>query len=585
MEKVQRKILLEEFRNRFVSESADTPEWGAIAKDVAVDSGETEILEIADRIPIINGVLRYRNMLNLREWIKDMLKDAKLLQLCKRGDVIRFNTVPEFEVEDLCDANVLVSDNSVSIFEACVVESGGTYEMCDEDESGISTYAVIVNREVKFLIDSGITLGTYIFFFFLADEVIAKFKIDDDGEDYSKIFCRMDAFLKFAEKNKMGGDVEPYFDIPIFIESESEDMGLFTSIMPVWEEGKRYYLNDKAMNSEGVVYQLTEGTELEEYAAPAVLHDFIAEQINVGAYILVDDAVPGGIYGDTAHTYVKLINSTYYYVAPYYIGEIDDEHWEKCKGDDTEEVTVCGVTESRILSLKKVKKDYDDNGNQLPFSVLYDMDYKGPGLRLVTTRDSTEENPIYSSAIQFDVGVATNVMRTEEGTYYFNYIEEILTAETITFIYHMGVESPVIDPYSVSATTGIVYTEEYPYEIKEGVFKYSLPNNGDIPEKKFRYEFIDFDNPIKISMDGVPLSDIYGTYTKDAYYAQAAPYMKDEALLGIQEVKGYVGKLIIDRGKSAAFERHNVLGEVSSFEELKNYKNGFFTLRDDENNQ
>ena len=53
----------------------------------------------------------------------------------------------------------------------------------------------------------------------------------------------------------------------------------------------------------------------------------------------------------------------------------------------------------------------------------------------------------------------------------------------------------------------------------------------------------------------------------------------DESVLGIQDIKMDVDAYI-DRNKNntASFERHNILGEVNTFDDLSNYRNNYFNL-------
>ena len=57
------------------------------------------------------------------------------------------------------------------------------------------------------------------------------------------------------------------------------------------------------------------------------------------------------------------------------------------------------------------------------------------------------------------------------------------------------------------------------------------------------------------------------------------PYFKEEALIGIQDLTVDISNLRIERGKAAAWERHSILGEISSFDDLETYRNGFFTMK------
>ena len=59
---------------------------------------------------------------------------------------------------------------------------------------------------------------------------------------------------------------------------------------------------------------------------------------------------------------------------------------------------------------------------------------------------------------------------------------------------------------------------------------------------------------------------------------------KDERTLGLQDIDEKGIDVYVDRGRYAAFENHNILSEVSTFNDLLNYRNNFFklTVNDDD---
>ena len=48
--------------------------------------------------------------------------------------------------------------------------------------------------------------------------------------------------------------------------------------------------------------------------------------------------------------------------------------------------------------------------------------------------------------------------------------------------------------------------------------------------------------------------------------------------IGVVSLPAIESEVNIDRGNSAAFEKHLKLGEVTSFEALENYSNGYFKI-------
>ena len=79
------------------------------------------------------------------------------------------------------------------------------------------------------------------------------------------------------------------------------------------------------------------------------------------------------------------------------------------------------------------------------------------------------------------------------------------------------------------------------------------------------------------------IQDSYSTtieYNTDSYYNNTInlSLFKDDMLIGLHDITLDTGDLTIDRGKSSAFERRTILGEVVTFEDLVNYKNDLFNL-------
>ena len=127
----------------------------------------------------------------------------------------------------------------------------------------------------------------------------------------------------------------------------------------------------------------------------------------------------------------------------------------------------------------------------------------------------------------------------------------------------------------------IDYTEVYPAEYTLGYFSFTIDENDTEPTKQFRYLKIDFENGLAVGEKRKANIDV--TIRRDGTESQNVPYYKEEALLGIQDINIDVSDLTIDRGKAAAYERHSILGEVSSMDDLENYRNGFFKMINDEN--
>lgn len=182
--------------------------------------------------------------------------------------------------------------------------------------------------------------------------------------------------------------------------------------------------------------------------------------------------------------------------------------------------------------------------------------------------------------------------------------------------------------------TGIQHMETYDFELKEDELIYYIPNeyipssneygfkdieyeeNEDYPVPIFNAEdngvlekrnigevYKEVDNEGKTKSykqlqikstyidikygDGIVMSDI--TYEgndindEDIFvndFVFKNPYLDGIEDMSIKIIDGdLLGRINIERSKSAAFERHNILCEVNTMQDLENYRNDFFKIR------
>ena len=108
------------------------------------------------------------------------------------------------------------------------------------------------------------------------------------------------------------------------------------------------------------------------------------------------------------------------------------------------------------------------------------------------------------------------------------------------------------------------------YYIKTSLFRYI---NIDY-DKSYRY-----DNESGFSEIGKKMAVMRYNSNQLLSEFQDVNGFLDESVLGIQDIKMDVDAYI-DRNKNntASFERHNILGEVNTFDDLSNYRNNYFNL-------
>jgi hypothetical protein len=98
---------------------------------------------------------------------------------------------------------------------------------------------------------------------------------------------------------------------------------------------------------------------------------------------------------------------------------------------------------------------------------------------------------------------------------------------------------------------------------------------------KIKYKQINYDLNVDNGSTGVILSTV--TYNPHSVWnidgAMTAPLLRKDYLIGLSEYPTEDVNITIDRGLSHSFEKHLMLCETNTFNDLKNYKNNYFNLQ------
>jgi hypothetical protein len=183
------------------------------------------------------------------------------------------------------------------------------------------------------------------------------------------------------------------------------------------------------------------------------------------------------------------------------------------------------------------------------------------------------------------------IEKTYSGTLYITY-----DSNQIEFIYVLGgrfkhdgkkLILDEISPFSVHEEfystwdgEGIWYRESYPIK-KNCVDRFLIDNET----RQLMYDVIDFDSKKTVhSFHGIdfPRKNYIlceeVMYKSDAYVKDATSdtIFKDEKMLGLNYPLKEKYDVLIERGTSAAHERHIQLTELKTWQDLENYRNGMF---------
>lgn len=278
------------------------------------------------------------------------------------------------------------------------------------------------------------------------------------------------------------------------------------------------------------------------------------------------------------------------------------------KNWDISNYRVFANVESKLFSLRKFKKSYDDYGNELPGIIEYGIKYnsytnqyekyvkdhlglifeKNQVFNLVEINDDINNKTFYYGDIIKDIEYG-EVNENGEIEYYD---EKKQDSRYIKFTYYIGSSLyKANNSWEVNDSTGVKYVETYSIEIDNEL------NNIEIDGKNYEilyFDKIDFDSKyITIydqSLDFAPkkaiLSDIEYTSDElfinneinDSYNIINSKLFKEEFKLGITFPLKSEVNVYVDRGINAAFEKHLILGEINTYQDMENYRNNYFNL-------
>lgn len=165
----------------------------------------------------------------------------------------------------------------------------------------------------------------------------------------------------------------------------------------------------------------------------------------------------------------------------------------------------------------------------------------------------------------------------------FNYIPNNNDKTTLSNIILVEIDDELLDEAQFTEVESI---DDIEYEIENINSTYLVKNVGYF---RLLYNFTYYDikyseNNIVIEIDDNGLSKItrlsditYGgeQLTNDRFIS--SPAYKDDKINGIENIQKEID-IEVDRGAYASFERHHILSEIKTFEDIENYRNNFFGL-------
>lgn len=592
-------------RNYYDGNILDGNCWDKFVCDLKIPKSNGNILSkytwadfLCDKIPMKDDVdkyiIRFKNLIEIYHLVINVFyPSCQMYQMCKCG----LKRIKHDFLKDCIPNDIIVTNNEV-----------GEYEP--------GQFVVITSEKTIF------------------DKYFAS------HNDYLCAFMSfMDSFINTNESLNIQQDVIPYFDINCYISSSSRDMGIMTPIMEMWIPNKKYYIGDTVIYN-GANFELVKGGDYDKYELTGeilntYLHDtryvvITEEELDIyiknilepkatsKRYILKVTREPRSIEPTIITQYYLLVpfftgyfnektkmvefdKVDYFYIVDSYGNKIpmenlvqSDGYWKNKNLTDNTLYTddhyqpLKNITSTQLKNFQRKKKSVDLNGNVLPFIVNSNGDVEFTYMIGVNNTYLNVDDMCYD---RIDV---INIYNNENDTTpikSFNTsgvinMSEITdlwgkndnNAKVIEFKYTICSKSPVLGSL---LETGISYCERYYCNKK------ILECFYDKPTEKTTFIYVEV-NDSKSLVKNDYISDSL-KLREPAYSVQTigennkrlssltTHIFKNEALIGTQDIVSDVD-IDIERGKSSAFEMHNILGEVRTMQDLTNYRNNFFKI-------
>lgn len=257
------------------------------------------------------------------------------------------------------------------------------------------------------------------------------------------------------------------------------------------------------------------------------------------------------------------------------IENVEETEWNNLKCADGESIQWGSNDKYQTLTVFNSLLYYTVNSYGLP---------DGSSYHFLVKYDNSENSPM---VVPYIVGEVVNKSFNEfDSAYTGDYVismEE--NDDEITFEYVVGAhfDSGYTTPVS---DTGIYYKETYPYYTSIS----ATTTLDKVKDTIYWYNEIDFNSESKVvysedlnltrtavttTVGSIQLGDVWKC---DDGSVINTPLIKEEYLMSVSMDAVTDIDVAIDRGNATAFERHLILSECNTFEDIENYRNNFYNL-------
>ena len=253
------------------------------------------------------------------------------------------------------------------------------------------------------------------------------------------------------------------------------------------------------------------------------------------------------------------------------------------ENEENEEVyeETTGVTdyaESKLKTLLREKRSYDNEGNLLPY--------------VIENEGKTNER----NELPYILHAPCDIIY-ENDTFFYNSLEGITyyaedgNGDLVEDDNSRDMTSPGTNPDgSVIPEQGVI---EFRYRVGSSMASGESENYGVLYTERRRYTLEMGENGRRLYINvsnetltvpagaepGVQyaeISDIDKSHFEEKTYGI---YVKEPHLIGVHESNIDVGNVYVDRGTSASYEAFNVLGEVNSIDDIEKYRDDWYRIK------
>lgn len=419
-------------------------------------------------------------------------------------------------------------------------------------------------------------------------------------------------------------ELVPYLNFTVYLEQNTVDEGALSPYVENWVAGKKYYVGD-------TVYYSIDGTS-ENMKTYTLMSGSGIEYISIPKSIYDANSGKTGYYRSGTEYYKNIEYYCGYYDSGStrltYFDEVGTDgkflHWAEnvstYDGDNDYE-GVSGLTESLLRNILRKKTDMDVSGNTLPFILHYNIETIANGQTYTYTKrvldsgttetfymcgytnikynseygkivcDELESVTFYNSndeensVITFSVDDSLNkpILITISSGEPFVYVDtvpntrggSIKDCDMVKFVYYIGATIDGQNNTWIRTTnTGVRYEERRTFTSNFGT--YTLETNNDV--EQFILPYIEIGNNVNEYEDVGSSTSNYSNISitnkqiNGDYFLNVKTF-KDDATIGLHDLNEDID-VKIERGIAESYQKHNMLGEICTLQDLENYKNG-----------